>query len=180
MRTANELMLTIMLGGLGLYFSVLNGRGLLRYAQFQRVRPTAVLTWALPQPRHYALQIILGVVSGAVAVLNATMDRPVHHVFSQAVMALYFILIVPLSTRIQVGFYRDGVWPVDAGFLPYEKIGRLAFRETPTIVLFLMPRGRSRPLRLPVPAADYGAVRKVLEEKKREGLVQTQERILGL
>jgi len=179
MRTANELMLTIMLGGLGLYFSVLNGRGLLRYAQFRRVRRTAVLTWPLPHPRHFALQLVLGVVSGAVAVLNGSMDRPIHHVFSQAVMALYFILIVPLSTRIHVGFYRDGVW-ADAGFLPYARIGRTAFRETPDIVLFLLPRGGSRPLRLPVPPAEYGAVRKVLEEKKREGLVQTPERILGL
>jgi len=86
---------------------------------------------------------------------------------------------VPLSTRIQVGFYRDGVWG-DAGFLPYARIGRTAFRETPDIVLFLLPRGGSRPLRLPVPPAEYGAVRKVLEEMKREGLVQTPERILGL
>jgi hypothetical protein len=179
MRTANELMLTIVLGGLGVYFSVLNGRGLLRYAQFRRVQRTAVLTWPLPHPRHYALQIVLGVVSGGVAVLNGAMDRPIHHVFSQAVMALYFILILPLSTRIQAGFYRDGVWG-DAGFLPYARIGRMAFRETPDVVLFLLPRGASRPLRLPVPAAEYGAVRKVLEDKKREGLVQTQERILGL
>jgi hypothetical protein len=179
MSQANQLMISIVLGGLGVYFSVLNGRGLLRYAQFRRVRPTAVLTWALPHPRHYALQLILGVVSGAVAVLNASLDRPFHHVFSQAVMALYFMLIVPLSTRIQIGFYRDGVW-ADAGFLPYARIGRLAFRETPDIVLYLMPRGASRPLRLPVPASEYGAVRKVLEEKKREGLMQIQERILGL
>jgi hypothetical protein len=179
MRYANQLMLSIVLGALGVYFSVLNGRGLLRYAHFRRVRPTAVLTWSLPHPRHYSLQLILGVVSGAVAVLNASMDRPFHHVYSQSVMALYFMLIVPLSTRIQIGFYRDGVW-ADAGFLPYARIGRMAFRETPDIVLYLMPRGASRPLRLPVPAAEYGAVRKVLEEKKREGLVQTQERILGL
>ena len=39
MRTANETMLTVVLGALGVYFSVLNGRGLLRYAQFRRVRP---------------------------------------------------------------------------------------------------------------------------------------------
>ena len=87
MRTANELMLTIVLGGLGVYFSVLNGRGLLRYAQFRRVQRTAVLTWPLPHPRHYALQIVLGVVSGGVAVLNGAMDRPIHHDFSQAVMS---------------------------------------------------------------------------------------------
>ena len=179
MPYANQLMLSIVLGGLGLYFSVLNGRGLLRYAQFRRVRRTAVLTWPLPHPRHFALQLVLGVVSGAVAVLNGSMDRPIHHVFSQAVMALYFILVVPLLTRIDVGLYRDGVW-ADAGFLPYAEIGRMAFRETPDIVLFLIPRGRSRPLRLPVPAGEYGAVRKLLEEKKREGVVNTQERILGL
>jgi hypothetical protein len=179
MRSANETMLTIVLGALAVYFSVLNGRGLLRWAQFQRVRPTALLTWPIGHPRNYSLQLILGVVSGAVAFLNAYLGRPVHHVFSQAVMALYFILIVPLLARIHVGLYRDGVW-ADAGFLPYAQIGRMAFRETPDIVLFLMPRGASRPMRLPVPPDEYGAVRKLLEEKKREGVVPTQERILGL
>ena len=176
---SNEAMLSIVLGALGVYFSVLNGRGLLRYAHFRRVRSTAVLTWPVGNPRSYGMQLALGVVSGAVAVLNGYLDRPVHHVFSQAVMALYFILIVPLAGRIHFGFYRDGVW-ADAGFLPYAQIGRIAFRETPHIVLMLLPRGRTRPLRLPVPAAEYGAVRKLLEEKKREGAVQTQERILGL
>jgi hypothetical protein len=179
MRSANEAMLTIVLAALAVYFSVLNGRALLRYAQFRRVRKTAVLTWPIGHPRHYAMQLILGVVSGGVAVLNGYLDRPLHHVFSQAVMALYFILIVPLSARIHLGLYRDGVW-ADAGFLPYARIGRMAFRETPDIVLFLVPRGGSRPLRLPVPAEEYGAVRKLLEEKKREGAVPTQERILGL
>ena len=71
MRTANELMLTVVLGGLGLYFSVLNGRGLLRYAQFRRVQRTAVLTWPLPHPRHYALQIVLGVEDAADLVADA-------------------------------------------------------------------------------------------------------------
>jgi hypothetical protein len=179
MRSANETMLTIVLAALGVYFSVLNGRGLLLYSQFRRVRRTAVLTWPMGHPRHYALQLTLGIVSGAVAVLNGYMDRPLHHVFSQAVMALYFVFILPLSARIHLGFYRDGVW-ADAGFLPYARIGRMAFRETPEIVLMLLPRGASRPLRLPVPASEYGAVRKLLEEKKREGVVHTQERILGL
>jgi hypothetical protein len=44
----------------------------------------------------------------------------------------------------------------------------------------ILPRGRSRPLRVPVPREEYGAVRKLLEEKKREGAVNTQEHILGL
>jgi len=179
MHSSNETMLTIVLGALGVYFSVLNGQGLWRYAQFRRVRPTAVLTWPVPRPRSFPLLIALGILSGAVAVLNGYLHRPFHHVLSQAVMALYFILMVPLSTRIQQGFYRDGVW-ADAGFLPYADIGRMAFRETPEIVLLLLPRGGSRPLRLPLPPAEYGAVRKVLEEKTREGVVHPQERILGL
>ena len=176
---ANETMLTIVLSVLGVYFSVLNGRGLLLYAHARRVRPTAVVTWPAPPPRQYRMQLVLGLVSGAVAVLNGYLDRPVHHVFSQAVMALYFILILPLSARIPLGLFRDGVWG-DAGFLAYGRIGRIAFRETPDIVLYLLPRGGSRPHRLPVPASEYGEVRKVLEEKKREGLMQIQERILGL
>jgi hypothetical protein len=176
---ANETMLTIVLAALGVYFSVLNGRGLLRYAEFRRRRPTALLTWPVGAPRYFRMQLVLGIVSGGVAVLNASLHRPAHHVFSQAVMALYFIVIVPLLARIHFGLYRDGVWG-DAGFLPYAQIGRMAFRETPDIVLYLLPRGRSRPLRLPVPADEYGAVRKVLEEKKREGVVSTEERILGL
>ena len=176
---ANETMLTIVLAALGVYFSVLNGRGLLRYAAFRRVRATALVTWPAGDARHFQMQLVLGIVSGGVAILNASLHRPAHHVFSQAVMALYFVAIVPLSARIRLGLYRDGVWG-DAGFLPYAQIGRMAFRETPEIVLYLLPRGRSRPLRLPVPADEYGAVRKMLEEKKREGLVNTQERILGL
>jgi hypothetical protein len=176
---ANETMLTIVLAALGVYFSVLNGRGLLRYAEFRRRRPTALLIWPVGAPRYFRMQLVLGIVSGAVAVLNASLHRPLPHVFSQAVMALYFIVIVPLVARIHFGLYRDGVWG-DAGFLPYAEIGRMAFRETPDIVLYVLPRGRSRPLRLPVPAGEYGAVRKVLEEKKREGAVSTEERILGL
>src|SRR5262249_41723338 len=101
------------------------------------------------------------------------------HVVSQALMALYFILMVPLSRRIRFGLYRDGVWG-DGGFLAYGDIRRMAFLETPAIVLVLLPRGGSRPLRLPVPPDEYGAVRNLLEEKTRDGVMQTQERILGL
>jgi hypothetical protein len=179
MRSANEAMFTIVLGALGVYFSVLNGRSLWRYAQFRRVRPTALVTWPVPRPPHFPLLIGLGLLSGAVTALNGYLDRPFHHVFSQAVMALYFILMVPLMARIHFGLYRDGVWG-DVGFLPYGDIKRMAFLETPEIVLILLPRGGSRPLRLPVPPAEYGAVRKLLEEKKREGAMPTQERILGL
>ena len=90
------------------------------------------------------------------------MQRPLHHVFSQAMISLYFVLMVPLASRIHLGLYRDGVW-ADDGFLPYASIGRMAFRETPDIVLILLPRGgASGSFRLPVPRDEYAAVRKVL------------------
>jgi hypothetical protein len=175
----SETMLSLVLLALGVYFSVLLGRGLAGYAKFRRVRPTALLTWPVQPPPHLPVLLALGVLAAAVALLNSYLNRPFPHVMSQAVMALYFILMVPLSLRIHLGFYRDGVW-ADTGFLPYGKIGRMAFRETPEIVLLLVPRGRTRSVRLPVPPEEYGAVRKVLEEKRREGLVHVDEAILGL
>lgn len=123
--------------------------------------------------------LALGLVAAAVAVLNSTLGRPFHHVYSQGVMAVYFMVMVPLSARIQVGLYRDGVW-ADAGFLRYEQIGRMAFRETPEIVLILVPRGRPGLFRLPVPSTQYDAVRTILEEKIRERVVNVEKAILGL
>ena len=87
--------------------------------------------------------------------------------------------MVPLASRIRLGFYRDGVW-ADAGFLPYQRIRRLAFRESPEIELILLPRGGSGSFRLPVPPDEYGAVRKLLEEKIREHVVNVETGILGL
>jgi hypothetical protein len=115
------------------------------------VRPTAVLTWPVPRSGQFPFLLALGVVATAVTALNAYLDRPLHHVVSQALMAAYFILMVPLCQSIRLGFYDQGVW-ADTGFLPYANIGRIAFRETPEIVLILLPRGRSGSFRLPVPA----------------------------
>jgi hypothetical protein len=171
--------LTLALLGLGLYFSVLLVRGLFGYLRFRRVRPTAVVTWPVGRPRSFRLLLGLGVLGAVLSVLPGYLTRPLYHVFGLGVMALYFIFMVPLATRIHLGLYRDGVW-AEAGFLPYADIGRMAFHEEPDIVLFLLPRGRSAPFRLPVPRAEYGTVRKVLEEKIRERVVNVERGILGL
>ena len=165
--------------GLAVYFSVAVARSMAGYLLFLKVRPTALLTWPGRRPAHFPLLIVLGFVAAALTVINGTLDRPFHHVYSQGVMAVYFTVMVPLSLKIQPGLYRDGVW-ADAGFLPYGKIGRMAFRETPEIVLILVPRGRSGPFRLPVPSSEYGAVRKILEEKIRTRVVNVEKAILGL
>jgi hypothetical protein len=158
---------------------VLIARGLAGYRLFLKVRPTALLTWPVRRPAHFPFLLALGAVAAALAVINSTMNRPFHHVYSQGVMAVYFTVMVPLSARIQLGLYRDGVW-ADAGFLPYEKIARMAFREAPEIVLVMVPRGRSGAFRLPVPSSEYGAVRKILEDKIRARVVNPEKAILGL
>jgi hypothetical protein len=176
----HETVLTVALLGFGLYFSVLMVRGLAGYLRFRRVRPTAVLTWPVKRPANFGLLVGLGVLAAAVTLLNGLMQRPLHHVFSQAVMSLYFVLMVPLSARIHLGLYRDGVW-ADDGFLPYGRIGRMAFRETPDIVLILLPRGSSSgSFRLPVPRDEYAAVRKLLEEKIRARVLNVESGLLGL
>jgi hypothetical protein len=176
---ANETILSLGLAGLGVYFAVQLLRGFLGYARFRRVLPTAVLTWPVPRSHQMPWLVALGVVNVALTLLNGLRGRPVHHVLSLGLMALYFVLMVPLASRIRLGFYRDGVW-ADAGFLPYQRIRRMAFRESPEIELILLPRGGSGSFRLPVPPGEYGAVRKLLDEKIREHVVNVETGILGL
>jgi hypothetical protein len=176
---SNETILTLGLLGMAVYFSVLMARGLAGYLQFRRIRPTALLTWPGRRPPYFGFLLALGIVSALLAVLNASLHRPFHHVYAQGVMAVYFTLMVPLSTRINLGFYRDGVW-ADTGWLPWEQIRRLAFRETPELTLILLPRsGAKGSFRLPVPPAEYGAVRKMIEEKVRAGILR-MDGMLGL
>ena len=107
----NEIALTLVLLGMGLYFAVLTGRGLLAYVRFRRVRPTALLTWPCPRPPHLRLLLVLGAVSGFVTLLNATLGRPWPHVAAQLVMTFYFVVMVPLSLRVEWGLYADGSGP---------------------------------------------------------------------
>ena len=177
MLPRNETMLTVVLVGIGVYFSFLLARGLAGYLRFRHMRPTAVVTWTGRRSTHFAL--VLGVVSLAVAILNTSLERPFLHLWGQYATAAYFILMVPLSARIRLGLYRDGIW-ADSGFLPYARIGRMAFREGSEIVLILLQRGAAWAFRLSVPPEEYGAVRKVIEEKIRERVVNVEAGILGL
>jgi hypothetical protein len=171
--------LTLILLALGAYFSVLVVIALRHWLRARRLRPEALLLWAPAPSKSVPVLLSLGVLSLAVAALNSSMGRPFHHVYSQGIMAAYFILMVPLVSRIPLGLYESGVWG-DAGFVPYEKIARMAFLETPEIQLVMVPRGGRGAVRLSVPAREYGAVRKILEEKSRAHVVNVEQAILGL
>jgi hypothetical protein len=164
---------------LGVYFTVQLIRGLLGYRGYQRVRSTAIVTWPAPPQTMTAWLVALGVLGGALAVLNAWLNRPPHHVYGLAVMAAYFVIMVPLATRIRFGLYRDGIW-ADAGFIRWEEVARIAFVERPDVILILIPRSGHGSYRLPVPSGEYGAIRKLLAEKARDGELHLDPAILGL
>lgn len=165
--------------GLGVYFAVQIGRGVAGFLRYRRIAPTALVTWPPPVPAQLPWLLLLGGLGGATALVNAWMQRPLHHVAGLALMAGYFLGLVPLARRIRLGLYRDGVW-AHRGFLPFAQIARIAFVETPEIVLLLTPRRSAAPFKLPVPAAEYGAVRKILEQKARDGALRLEPAILGI
>jgi len=165
--------------GLGIYFFVQLARGLAGYLRFRRVWPTAILTWPTPRPAQLPWLLLMGVMGALTAGVNAWLRRPPHHVVGLALMAAYFLVLVPLARHIRLGLYRDGVW-AHRGFLRWQDVSRIAFVETPQIVLLLQPRKGGASFKLPVPAEEYGTVRKLLEEKLRAGALRLDPAILGL
>jgi hypothetical protein len=165
--------------GLGLYFAVLLARGAAGLLLYLRIAPTAVATWPSPPPARLPWLVALGGLGALTAAFNAWAHRPALHVAGLALMAVYFLGLVPLARRIRLGVYRDGVW-AHRGFLRWEDVARIAFVEAPEIVLLLRPRRGGASYKLPVPGEEYGTVRKVLEEKARQGLLHLEPAILGL
>jgi len=165
--------------GLGVYFTVQLVRGLLRYRRFRRLLPTALTTWEADRPPQAGWLVGLGIVGGLLAALNGWLQRPPLHVYGLAVMSAYFLIMVPLSLRIRPGIYEGGIW-ADRGFLPWGEIARVAFVESPRILLLLVPRRGGSSHRLAVPPGEYGEVRKHLHEKMRSGALHLDPAILGL
>jgi hypothetical protein len=164
--------------GMGVYFLVELLRGLAGYRRYVAVRGTAELTWPTPRPAQLPWLLALGAAGAVTAAISARRQRPLYHVIGLSLMAVYFLLLVPLARRIRLGLYRDGVW-AHRGFLPWTEVSRIAFVESPQVVLLLQSR-QGASFKLPVPADDYGAVRKLLEEKARAGLLRLDPAILGL
>src|SRR5258708_36412549 len=129
-EAANQTIISLGLLGLGIYFSVLLIRGFAGYLRFCRVRPTAVLTWPGRRPRYFPLLLGLGVVSAALTVIHSWRAFPFHHVYSQAVMAVFLNLTGPLSARV-----HRGPSPVRGraatGLLPHPRLPRPGLPQSP-------------------------------------------------
>ena len=172
-------LISLGLVGMGVYFLVQLVRGLAGYGRFLAVRDTAELTWPTPRPAQLRYLTVLGVLGAVLAVVHAWLHRPIHHVVAFGLMTVYFLGLVPLARRIRLGLYRDGVW-AHRGFLRWSDVGRIAFVEAPQIVLLLRPHRGGASFKLPVPAGDYGAVRRLIEDKARAGVLRLDPAILGL
>jgi len=172
-------LISLGLVGMGVYFLVQLTRGLVGYLRFLKVRATAELTWPTPRPAQLPWLLALGALGALTAAISVRLQRPAHHVIGLALMAAYFLVLLPLTRRIRLGLYRDGVW-AHRGFLPWAEVSRIAFVESPQVVLLLQARRGGASFKLPVPGEEYGAVRKLIEEKTRAGVLRLDPAILGL
>ncbi len=151
---------------LGVGFLIANLRIFVQFVRFLRLRSSALLTWPGSRPPFYGLSLALGVLFGCLIFVKIVVQqRPPIHAFGEAMMFVYFAYAFPLSLKIGRGLYADGIW-AEKGFIPYSKIGGLAWREgTNDVRLILIYRLRNLARHLTVPEAHYGAVRRLLRDK---------------
>ena len=79
-------------------------------------------------------------------------------------MLVYYAYALPLKQRIGRGLYASGIW-CDGGFVAYQTIGGLSWREDSRITLMIINRVRGLASSLTVPQIYYGEVRRLLRDK---------------
>jgi hypothetical protein len=145
---------------------------------FLRRRKTVVV-WAAPRPPYYGVNLAIGVMLGFLLFANAflasrtppVLPHPAASIFGVLMMFLYYGYLLPLSTRIQRGLYEDGIW-TDTGFMRYQDIGGLSWKEGQWPTLVLASRLRTVARRLTVPGPALGEVRHVLRDKIAEHSIE--------
>ena len=149
----------------GLLFVVINAQLAVQYIFYRRRRAGALLTWDPPRPPLYRLFLLVGAILGVVIIYKlAVLHMRPSMVFGETMLLVYYVYTLPLSLKIQRGFYQDGIW-TDAAFVPYANIGGLTWREGERITLVLMQRWRNFARKLTVPEPFYSEARRVLRDK---------------
>ena len=164
-------------------FTIWNAVTLVRYALYRRLVSTAEMTWSPTRPWFYNICLGIGFFMVSLTALSLfVIERPVLSTVAQALMALYYTVVFPLSFRIQRGFYEKGIW-FERAFVPYGSVRRLSWRETPEIVLVvtketdLTGTGYAR---LKVPGERYGEARRILASHIEDQSLTVEKSILGL
>jgi hypothetical protein len=143
------------------------------------MRDTALVTWPAGGPRLRFVWLGLGILSACSMVVGGLTGARWLHVYSQGIMAFFFLGVPHLTKTMRIGFYESGIW-TETTFVPYGRIGRWAFAESPEIRLMLVPRGSGRALQLVIPRDEYGAARKILQGKTRDQVLAPDAAILDL
>jgi hypothetical protein len=161
-----EVLLPRLLFLFGIGFLFANTKVVADLLSFRRRKRSAQLTWPGVKPKFYGFTLGLGVVLGMLFAFKLfVLRRPLDTLFGEAMMFVYYGYAFPLSTRIERGFYGDGVW-TDSGFMRWKYIAAVSWKEEGSaITLVLISRARSIARRLEVPGPLYGQVRRVLRDK---------------
>lgn len=148
----------------GVSFLAANLVGLVEQVRYWRRRRTALLTWPGRRPPYFQMQVGIGVALGLLFLYNLLL-RPgaAEQTFGVGMMFVYYAGILPASTRIERGFYRDGVWS-DRRFVRYSRIGAISWHDGVEPVLLLAARRGRTAARLVVPGHLLGAVRRLLRD----------------
>ena len=168
---------------LAVVFAIWNGATVYQYVRFARLRAGAQLTWLPPRPWFYNLCIGIGFFMLSMTAISAfLLHRSFLSNFSQALMALFYTVVFPLSFRIRRGFYEKGVWS-ERRFVPFSDVRWVGWKDENDVVLVLRtePRLFSQAYAyLKVPGDYYGEARRILAERIKDKQLSIETGMLGL
>jgi hypothetical protein len=170
---------------LALTFAIWNTVAVVQQLAYRRIGSTAELTWLPPRPWFYNLCLGIGFFMVSLTAISIfLLERPLMTEVAQALMAIYYTILFPLSFRIRRGLYATGIW-TEGGFVPYSRVRALDWIEKPNVVLVLKTDGlfdafNESYRRLPVPGELYGQVRRVLASHIEDHSLTVRKSVLGL
>jgi hypothetical protein len=169
--------------GLAVLFTVWNVATAIQYRTYRRVLKGAELTWYPERPWFYNMCLGIGFFMLSMTALSVfILDRPWLTIVAQAIMALYYTVVFPLSFRIHRGFYQAGIWS-ERRFIPYRIVRSINWIEKPDIVLIVGTDGGflgTGYTRLQVPGDQYGQARRILASHIEDHSLAVEQFILGL
>ena len=155
----------VVLFALGIGFLIANLCIFWQFFYYLRLRSTALVTWPREKPQFYGWLLAFGVVAGVLVFIKLVIQqRPPTQAIGEGMMLVYYAYALPLKQRIGQGLYASGIW-CDSGFVTYQAIGGLSWREDSKITLMIINRVRRLALSLAVPQIHYGEVRRLLRDK---------------
>jgi hypothetical protein len=168
----------------GIGFLIANVRVGIQLLRWQRRKRDALIVWPAPKPPFYALSLGIGVILGLLILLKAYLAlrgdpalaewfrRFLTDAFGELMMFVYFGYMLPFSTKITRGLYADGLW-TDTGFMPYEQVGGISWREPATLVV--ISRHKTLARRMEVPSRALGELRRLLRDKISSHAIEMDE-----